>query len=63
MTSSKRVGRPRDGFNKQAVSFKIHSASYEKLVAHCKEHGTTQTWTVWKALDEYFERKNGSESK
>ena len=57
MTSSKRVGRPRDSINKQSVSFKIPSASYERLVAHCKEHGTTQTWTVWKALDEYLNRK------
>ena len=54
----KKQGRPRTRVQRTPVSFKFPAGTYDRLVDHCKENGTTQTWIVWKALDEYFDKWN-----
>ena len=53
----KKQGRPRTRVQRTAVSFKLPAGTYDQLVAHCKDNGTTQTWIVWKALDEYLNQR------
>ena len=51
------VGRPK-GQPKVAVAFKLPTSIKRRLLSYCDQHGTTQTWVLWQALEHFLDRKD-----
>lgn len=56
---TKKAGRPKS-LDKVAVAFKLPTSIRRRLLSYCEQHGTTQTWVLWQALEHYLDKKTNA---